>query len=172
MLRRFALAIHRPFAPPAPVIIPRDRVGARWTLETRRGHASGGARRPPPRRLARCGPAAHCRSLLWRRSTRQTNVAVRAVFGTGLNRPAAQGTGDCGHVSGYQPSRNAHTDNDVEPARLFIRDYGTSARPVSGPDRAGLTRCWSADRTRLLTRSAVNSAAVCSRAIATRGRRK
>jgi hypothetical protein len=102
---RILLAIQRPFAPRAPASIPRDRVGARGALQSGRRHISSRGRRPRRRPVARCAPDARCRHLRPRRSTWQTNMAVRAVLGTGLDCPPAQEARDLGHISAYQRPR-------------------------------------------------------------------
>ena len=125
---RTRLAIHRPFTPGAPASLPRDRVGARGALQTGRGRISLRTRCTPRRRVIRGAPGARCRRLRSQRSTWQTNMAVRAVLGTGFNGPPAQGAGYLGHISGYP-------------------HHGASAGPVSGPGRAVVTPCGSPDRT-------------------------
>ena len=145
--------IQRPFAPRAPASIPRDSGGrTRGTAEWAPSQLGSGS--PPA--------ASPHRSMCAGRAMPALSVAAEHL---------ADEYGSAGSARDRtRPS--AGTRGTLSRTHLRVSYHGASARPVSGAEGAVLTPCGSADRTRLLTRSAVSSAAACNTAMAMSGRRK
>ena len=125
--------------------------------------------------------AGHCRlaDVTFRAAVGARRFGV-SLDGAGCGRTGAFGRAgapgrrmwQCGQCSGPDSIVRRHKGHVISDTSQRIRDHGASARPVSGPEEPSLTPCGSADRTGLLTRSAVSSAAAWNTAIATSGWRK